>query len=195
MKNMYLRDTVNVFSSIVVQRITMKGQKIVLEDVDWSIKGPWNAHRRLFGINEFAGEITTLAMQKPDTDIRAKIAPHHVFQLQNIIDSLTVSRGWSFSVFRGHILSAPAKNFRPRRDVDLFLDRENKRMGHGYCNSVHVLEQLFERDAMMHGNPVRHKDATEMLKELRDDFVDWLGMLHCPAQLRELQMARESRTW
>ncbi|RFU23990.1 hypothetical protein B7463_g12347, partial [Scytalidium lignicola] len=43
----------------------MKGQHWVLENIDWSVKGPWNKDRRLFGLNEFAGEITTLAMQKP----------------------------------------------------------------------------------------------------------------------------------
>jgi hypothetical protein len=48
----WLYDLVNVFSSIVVQRITMKHQKIVLENVDWSTSGPWNEHRRLFGLNE-----------------------------------------------------------------------------------------------------------------------------------------------
>lgn len=48
----WLYDLVNVFSSIVVQRINLKGQKIVLEDVDWSPTGPWEEHRRLFGLNE-----------------------------------------------------------------------------------------------------------------------------------------------
>jgi hypothetical protein len=48
----WLYDLVNVFSSIVVQRITMKGQKIILESVDWSTNGPWNEHRRLYGLNE-----------------------------------------------------------------------------------------------------------------------------------------------
>lgn len=67
-----LYDLVNVFSSIVVQRITMKGQNIVLETVDWSMNGPWNEHRRLFGLNEFAGHITSLAMQKPGTDVRKR---------------------------------------------------------------------------------------------------------------------------
>jgi hypothetical protein len=70
----WLYDLVNVFSSIVVQRNTMKGEKHVYE-------------------NEFAGDITYLAMQKQHVDVRQKILPHHVFQLQCIVDSLTASRG------------------------------------------------------------------------------------------------------
>lgn len=120
----WLYDLVNVYSSIVVQRNTMKGEMHVYEDVDWSNTGPWHHHRRLFGLNEFAGIITTLAMQKPGTDIRDKILPHHVFQLQCIVDSMTSSRGWTVSPLRGHVLEQPARKFFARRDVDRFLDRE-----------------------------------------------------------------------
>ncbi|KAF1815110.1 hypothetical protein P152DRAFT_412254 [Eremomyces bilateralis CBS 781.70] len=171
----WLYDLVNVFSSIVVQRITMKHQRIALENVDWSTSGPWNEHRRLFGLNEFAGEITALAMQKPRTGGGKKILPHTVFQLQCIVDSLTVSRGWSFNCLKGHLLYPPARAFRPRRDVDLFMDRENVAMGRGFCNGVDVLNQFFEKDAKMHGNPNRHRDHSELLTELRYDFINWLG--------------------
>ncbi|KAJ5589095.1 hypothetical protein N7537_011773 [Penicillium hordei] len=148
----WLYDLVNVFSSIVVQRRTMSGQNIPLETVDWSRTGPWNKHRRLFGINDFAGDITHLAVQKPGTDIKSKVLPHHVFELQCIIDSLAVSRGWSVSVLTGHVLKPAAKDFRPRRDVDLFMDRENKRFGKGFCSSVDILSQLFDKDATLHGD-------------------------------------------
>ena len=114
----WLYDLVNVYSSIVVQRNTMKGERHVYEDVDSSKTGPWHHHRRLFGLDEFAGVITTLAMQKPGTDIRSKILPHHVFQLQCIVDSMTSSRGWTISPLRGHILRQPARKFFARRDVD-----------------------------------------------------------------------------
>lgn len=60
----WLYDLVNIFSSIVVQRRTIRNQRILLESVDWSRAGPWNQHRRLFGINDFAGDITHLAVQK-----------------------------------------------------------------------------------------------------------------------------------
>ncbi|KZF19909.1 hypothetical protein L228DRAFT_256894 [Xylona heveae TC161] len=138
----WLYDLVNVFSSIV----------IALETVDWSVKGPWNQHRRLFGLNEFAGAITDLAMQKSGTDIRSKILPHHVFQLQCIVDSLTVD----------HVLVSPPQNFRSRRDVDLFLDRNLERPFHGFCQSVD-------------GGPTGHMEHSPLLTELQEDFINWLG--------------------
>jgi hypothetical protein len=82
----WLFDLVNVFSSIVVQRNTMKNEHHVYENVDWSKTGPWCPHRRLFALDEFAGDINALAMQKPGTDVKMMILPHHVFQLQRIVD-------------------------------------------------------------------------------------------------------------
>ncbi|KUJ19339.1 uncharacterized protein LY89DRAFT_731741 [Mollisia scopiformis] len=171
----WLYDLVNVFSAIVVQRNTMKGQKWVMENVDWSMKGPWNQHRRLFGLNEFASIITTLAMQKPGTDVRPKIAPSCVFQLQCIVDSLAVFRGWSICGLQGHILIPPAAAFRPRRDVDLFLDRQNERPPNGYCSAVDLLRQVMEKDAILHGHFDRHESTSSLLKDFSEDFVNWLG--------------------
>ncbi|KAF2868102.1 hypothetical protein BDV95DRAFT_580257 [Massariosphaeria phaeospora] len=171
----WLYDLVNVFSSIVVQRNTQKGEKHVYENVDWSTTGPWDQHRRLFGLNEFAGLITTLAMQKPNTDVRQKILPHHVFQLQCIVDSLTASRGWTVSPLRGHVLNPPARKFRPRRDVDLFLDRENSREGHGLLQAIDILKQLLAKDAELHHDPNRHKAISEIIEDIKFDFVNWLG--------------------
>ncbi|KNG89764.1 hypothetical protein ANOM_002006 [Aspergillus nomiae NRRL 13137] len=171
----WLYDLVNINSSIVVQRRTLRGQKIPLETVDWSETGPWHFHRRLFGITEFAGEITHFAVQKPGAKIQSSILPHHVFQLQCIVDSLTVSRGWSFHILVGHVLGSPASEFRPRRDVDLFMDRDQDKPMSGYCTGVEVLSQCFEKDAMLHGDPQRHEKINTMLHGLRDDFVNWLG--------------------
>ncbi|CZT52418.1 uncharacterized protein RSE6_13753 [Rhynchosporium secalis] len=171
----WLYDLINVFSAIVRQRISMKGQKWVLENIDWSTKGPWSKHRRLFGLNEFAGEITTLAMQKHGGDIEQRIRPHHVFQLQCIVDSMTVSRGWSINYIRGHVLNSPAIDFRPRRDVDLFLDRENKHIGRGFLQSVDIITQVLEKDAMLYGDPDRVKSESEVLTIMKEDFIDWLG--------------------
>ncbi|KAI1821615.1 hypothetical protein F4861DRAFT_518110 [Xylaria intraflava] len=171
----WLYDLVNIFSSIVVQRNTMRGERHALESVDWSTTGPWDKHRRLFGLNEFAGVVTHLAMQKPGSDIRHKILPHHVFQLQCIIDSLTVSRGWSLSGLRGHVLRAPPKGFRPRRDVDLFLDRENQRTGSGFLQGVDILKQFFQKDGLLHGDVNRHEASFGLLETIQYDFVNWLG--------------------
>lgn len=190
----WLYDLVNVFSSIVVQRNTLKGQNWVLETVDWSVNGPWDQHRRLFGLNELAGDITSLAMQKEGTDVRQKILPHHVFQIQCIVDSLAVSQGWSVNSLKGHILNPPARGFRPRRDVDLFMDRQNERVGHGYCNAVGVLTQFFEKDAMMHGDPNRHQQQSELLKDFMDDFVNWLGESKYMYGLQTIPPSRFSNT-
>ena len=170
----WLYDLVNVFSSIVIQRITLKGEKHVLENVDWSMTGIWNVHRRLFGLNELAGFVTSLAMQKPGTNIRPGIMPNHVFQLQCILDSLTVTRGWLHTLI-GHKLEAPPALFRPRCDVDLFLDRENERSGHGLLQAVEVLGELFEKDAHIHGQPDRHTAKQGLLELAFEDFRDWLG--------------------
>ncbi|OBT60983.1 hypothetical protein VE03_09640 [Pseudogymnoascus sp. 23342-1-I1] len=171
----WLYDLVNLFSSVVVQRINLKGQKIVLETVNWSSTGPWREHRTVYGLTDFAGDITSFAMQKPGTDVRQKILPRHVFQMQCIVDSFTVSRGWSIHTLRGHVLNAPAGGFRPRRDVDLFMDRATERFGHGYCQAVDVLTQLFEKDAMMRGDQHKHQLMSGLLEEFRDDFVNFLG--------------------
>ncbi|RYC82256.1 hypothetical protein BFJ63_vAg14848 [Fusarium oxysporum f. sp. narcissi] len=167
----WLYDLVNVFSSIVVQRNTVRGEKHVYENVDWSASGPWGVHRVLFGLNEFAGDITSMAMKKPGTDITKMIYPHHVFQMQCIVDSFTVSRGWSLSALHGHMLEAPAKKGRARRDVDLFLDRQNKRVFAGYCQTVDLLKQILEKDGKM----AQHKDFFEIIKIAQLDFVDFLG--------------------
>lgn len=190
----WLYDLVNLFSSIVVQRNTMRGERHVLEKVDWSVDGPWDRHRRLFGLNEFAGAVTTLAMQKPGTDIRKRILPHHVFQLQCIVDSLTASRGWSLSALHGHVLEPPAIHFRPRRDVDLFLDREQQRTWRGFLQGVHVLRQLFERDGALHGDKERHRHRDDLLEGIQFDFVNWLGESKYMSGLTNIPPSRFSTT-
>lgn len=167
----WLYDLVNVYSSIVVQRNTMKGEKHVYERVDWSASGPWGIHRRLYGLNEFAGEITSMAMKKPGKDIRKMILPHHVFQLQCIVDAMTVSRGWQISTLQGHVLAAPAPGFRPRRDVDLFLDRDNKRYARGYCASVELVQMAISKE----GDRPELKNIFRLLQMEMEDFVNWLG--------------------
>lgn len=190
----WLYDLVNVYSSIVVQRNTMKGENHLYEKVDWSADGQWSQHVRLYGLNEFAASVTSLAMQKPGTDVKKRISPSLVFQLQCIVDSLMVSRGWSISSFRGHVLESPNSGFRPRRDVDLFLDRENKRFGKGYLQGTDVLKQLLERDSMLHGDPSRHQGQISVLEGLLWDFRDWLGESKYMSGLKTLPPSRFSNS-
>ena len=114
-------------------------------------------------------------MRKPGTGIKKSISPSLVFQLQCIVDSFVVSRGWSPSGFRGSVLEPPMRGFRPRRDVDLFLDRENERFGKGFMQGSDVLKQLLEQDSMMHGNPSRHRAQIDVLEGLMCDFRACLG--------------------
>lgn len=133
-------------------------------------------------------------MQKPGTDVEKRISPSLVFQLQCIIDSLMVSRGWSISSFRGHVLEPPKSGFRPRRDVDLFLDRENKRFGKGYLQGSEVLKQLLEQDSMLHGDPSRHQGQIAVLEGLLWDFRDWLGESKYMSGLQTLPPSRFSNS-
>ncbi|RMJ22349.1 hypothetical protein PHISP_06779 [Aspergillus sp. HF37] len=171
----WLYDLVNVFSSIVVSRNNIRGEKHIYEDVDWSLKGPWNVHRRLFGLNEFAGTVTSLAMQKQSTDIHHRILPHHVFQLQCIVDSLAVSRGWSLDGLKGHVLIPPADTFRARRDIDLFLDRDCKRSGTGYIQAASTLKSVLDQESMLYSDKERHQQYCQFLDSMREDFCNWLG--------------------
>ena len=86
-----------------------------------------------------------------------------------------VSRGFSITTFKGHVLQPPASQFRPRRDVDLFLDREQEWMGTGFLESVDIMEKLLKRDAMMNGNPNRHTEHMGIIKGAQEDSRDWLG--------------------
>lgn len=176
----WLYDLVNVYSSIVVQRNTMKGEKRVYEDIDWSSTGPWRQHRRLFGLDEFAGVITSLAMQKPGFNIRNRILPHHVFQLQCIVDPMTSSRGWTVSALRGHVLEQPARKFIPRRDVDLFLDRQVQRDTKGVLQSIDILKQLLQKDAELHQEPKRHTADCQLLEDIKfDSSIGWESQSTC----------------
>lgn len=189
----WLFDLVDLFSAIVVQRNTLKGQSWDLAKVDWSTTGPWNRHRRLFGLNEFAGFVCSMAWQKQGTDIRKHVMPHHILQLQVIVDSLTVSRGWSVSALEGHVIREPARQFRPRRDVDRFLDRENKIFGSGYLQAADVLKQVLQKDTEK-GDPFGYAAHAEILEIQFEDFRDWLGESKYMSGLNTIPPSRFSDT-
>ncbi|CAH0046133.1 unnamed protein product [Clonostachys solani] len=188
----WLYDLVNVFSSAVVKRNTLNGEGHDLSQVDWSSAGRWHAHRRLFGLNEFAGFVSSLAWQKPGTLIKSKILPHHVFQLQCIVDSWTVSRGWSLSFLHGHVLRPSSHNFIPRRDLDLILVRD--RALTGFLQAEPVLKQMLERDGIRRGNPELHGARCAILKQIGDEFDDWLGQIKYASGLDTIPTSRFSNT-
>ncbi|KAG9687711.1 hypothetical protein KCU95_g10868, partial [Aureobasidium melanogenum] len=79
--------------------------------------------RKLYGMESFAELITTLAVQKPGTKVQSQILPHHVFQLQCIVDSFTASRGWGPGIQRcyGHFTKESQGKVSPTDCLKLFL--------------------------------------------------------------------------
>lgn len=187
----WLYDLVNLFSAIVVQQNSEEGQNWDLAKVDWSVKGPWNRHRRLFGLNEFAGFVCSMAWQKQGTDISRRVMPHHVFQLQVIVDSLTVSRGWSVNALGGYVVREPASEFRPRRDVDRFLDRQCEDFGSGYLSAAFVLKLILRKK---HDTNYGYAAHAEILEKQFQEFRDWLGESACLSSLKTFPPSRFSYT-
>lgn len=179
----WLYDLVNVFTSIPLQR-NKKDEGHGLENVDWSPSGPWGKHRRLYGLNQFAGFVTSLAMQKPGTNIRNRIQPHHVFRLQCIVDSMTIFRGWTNSIFTGHILAAPASS-RPSRHLDHFLDRAQERGAPGYLETAHLATARFAALRI---------PAVTLMDYNKEEFIDWLGQSKCWSMFSDVRPSRFSST-
>jgi hypothetical protein len=132
-------------------------------------------------------------MQKPSTDIRKRILPHYVLQLQCIVDSFCASRGWTLDPFRGHVLVRPPRKFRPRRDVDILLHREFQKDGRGLLQSIDVLKQLLQKGANLHQDSTRHTAYTDILEDLKFDFFNWLGKSRCNFGLPTVPVSRFSQ--
>ncbi|KAI5779937.1 hypothetical protein DFH27DRAFT_618295 [Peziza echinospora] len=191
----WLYDIVLVWSSIVLQRknglTTGKPQHFVLENEDWSAEGKWGDHRRLYGPLEFVGEITALAMSKETTDIKSRILPHHVFQMQCMVDSFVVSRGWSYYPLKGHVCTSPAKNYDPLLDIKHFLDRPNR----GINYSIDMLLTVFNHEATTHPDlDSRFKRHAEILPLVKEDLNVWLGSSKLAYGLKTLPASRFSNT-
>lgn len=132
----------NVFTSYPVKENKNEGGHNDLSQIDWSVRGPWQDFRTLWGLNDFAADIAHWVYQTEGTENSRKILPHHVFELSCIVDSLTVSRGWSLSQSGGHELEDAAQDFSSTRDIDLFLDREGKQSQD--LSYLFVITQLVE---------------------------------------------------
>ena len=145
----WLYDFVNVATYCPIMENKLKGKNHDLSKVDWSINGPWWDSRTLWGLKDFAADIAHWVYQEQSTDNSRKILPHHVFELSCIVDSLTISRGWSLNRRGGHILdpNGPAKHFSATRDIDSFLDRDNKKYSdRGYLMAIECLKGWLSRD-------------------------------------------------
>ncbi|KAJ5613704.1 hypothetical protein N7528_007358 [Penicillium herquei] len=171
----WLYDLVNLFVWYVMTSSTMDEKDIHPKTVQWSKNGSSDDYRRLLGVHDFASDIALLAIQKPGAEVRSKILPHHVFQLQCIVDSLTVFRGWSISVLNGHVLTSPAKGFEPQRDLDVFMDRAGERPMKGFCSSVRLLTDVLDKDSTLYGDPLRHEEVKAVLDLFHRCLVTRLG--------------------
>lgn len=189
----WLYDFVVLWSSVVMQRkngsTTGKPQHFVLENEDWSVHSKWAEHRVLWGPLEFAADITAWAMSKPPTDVKSKILPHHVFQMQCIVDSFTISRGWTFSLFEGNVFSTPPK-YDPRKDIKLFQDRD----GSGINQSMDVFLSLIMHNPAKQRISEDHCLQAEMMGLLKEDMNHWLGSSKLAYGLKTLPLSRFSNT-
>ncbi|KAI6364198.1 hypothetical protein MCOR25_005695 [Pyricularia grisea] len=176
----WLYDFVNFFSSVVIKHHLRKTGKdksqLEMDQVDWLSTGPWFENRKLFGLVEFGGSITKLAMQKPGAAIHEAIAPSLVFQLQCLVDSFVASRGLVYHPFQGAVLRQPNPDFYPQRDIDAFLDRENRKKGKGYLATAVRLNPWVETNSRPNPN-IDNVDA------FADSFREWLG--RCPFDYTE----------
>ncbi|KAL3291170.1 hypothetical protein RB213_014407 [Colletotrichum asianum] len=166
----WLYDLVNVYSAPyfehgIAHRDRKKGK---LENVDWNLKGPWEDHRCLFGLDDFAA--------KPGAEVARKVLPHHVFQLQCILDSMTESKGWSFEgVGETHSLTAAAENFSPNRDLQMFLFATPDSNRYGYFKCLRLMVDYLLCDTYEHGWDNRHYLKTHTLSNLEKDLRKHLG--------------------
>ncbi|CAG8375794.1 unnamed protein product [Penicillium salamii] len=64
----------------------------------------------------------------------------------------------------------------------------------GICQSIDFLKQLLERDATMHGDPKRNAFFKDLMVELCEDFIDWLGESKYQSGLVGIPPSRFSET-
>lgn len=117
----WLYDLVNRYAALTSRGKERRVERYAKDGVDWSISGVRNHHRGVPGLKEFAGIITSLAMQKPGTDVHGRILLNHVFQLQCLVDSFAATRGWVVSFLHGNRNRIPPVALGPRDDLDTFL--------------------------------------------------------------------------
>ena len=178
----WLYDFVNVATYLPVMENKKEGKKHDLSKVDWSINGPWWDSRTIWGLKDFAADIAHWVYQAQGTDNSRKILPHHVFELSCIVDSLTISRGWSLDRHGEHVLEdPPAQHFSSTRDIDLFLDRDgNKPDDRSYLWGIECLLGWLSRDIPWDRNKndwegPRNKELISLIRAFQIDLGRTLG--------------------
>ncbi|KAI4772177.1 hypothetical protein E4T52_12831 [Aureobasidium sp. EXF-3400] len=170
----WLYDLVNVFSYIVIQENKISIKNRPLETINWSVKTPYHRPSKLYGMECFAEFITTLAMQKPGTKVQSQVLPHHVFQLQCVVDSFTASRGWGPGIQKcyGHFTKEHPGKVSPTDCLKLFLGTHDS----GFLSGAEALSnRLKEYQRTSRDQLASYRIAWMLLDRSRVQFSNWLG--------------------
>lgn len=145
----WLYDLVNVFSSLCEERHPPNGAKWDARKADWSFVGGRDGSRHLFGLDEFARFACLVAWKTEGRECIKYIKPHHILQLQIIVDSMSVSRGWSEELIptKVHIPAEHTPDSTPRQHLGGILDSGDMEPIFRYLNSSEdLIKQLKDRD-------------------------------------------------
>ncbi|OIW22387.1 hypothetical protein CONLIGDRAFT_638365 [Coniochaeta ligniaria NRRL 30616] len=172
----WLFDLVNTYSSFVLQRRHKEGNMKSLDLTDWTLSSIPTKDRCFPGLDDFAGFVTHLAMQKQTSKVSHMILPHHVFQLQCMVDSFTVSRRWSVSPVYGHVLRTPPVQFQPQGDILQFLNTEcPSHHRPGIIQGIDSLVDGLKHEERLRRSSGRFKACQSLLQNLSSELTRTLG--------------------
>jgi hypothetical protein len=162
---LWFYDFVNSYASTLLTRAF---QPKTLETWDWSIENMGRQTRRmLWGPVEFVSEIATLAMKRKDAPLARLIKPHHVFQTQVMLDSMTAFRGWHLDVMIGDSVSPP----KPWEQIFTEMDSFKSKCLKGTSDLAH--EYMIDQER--YGDPRRHKYPIDEIKNIMTEIQLVLG--------------------
>ncbi|KAI5265033.1 hypothetical protein E4T47_08633 [Aureobasidium subglaciale] len=168
----WLYDLVNVYVYSLRKFNPADFEGVALESGPWSYRNSHSLFAPILGLEEFAGIVTTLAMQKPSSDVSGRILLWHVLQLQCIVDATTLSKGWSCLYDTS---STPVtQGYCPRQDLDVFLGKTPE-IDLGFYWGAQLSLADLERDASSHGDPMRSKTTRSTLSRIFGHICDTLG--------------------
>ncbi|POS75259.1 hypothetical protein DHEL01_v206347 [Diaporthe helianthi] len=188
----WLYDLVNVFSSLCEEEHLRNGREWDPRKTEWSFVEGQGGSRHLFGLDEFARFACSLAWRTKSTKCSAYIKPRHMLQLQIIVDSMSVSRGW-FDTSISEAFLMPDERLHleepTHRDLSRFPDCKNMNPMLSYLDSF---EELISRlrnckETVRNSEYSQHADMiqkqTDRLRKLRGDTMDESD----PIKLQQLQ--------
>lgn len=172
----WLYDLVNVFSWLCEDNQSPNGAKRDPRNADWSFVGGRDGSRHLFGLDEIARLACFLAWKTDITECSKYIKPHHILQLQLIIDSMSVSRGWSEKLITSQIQTPVehAQNSTPRRDLQRFLHCNDINPIRNFLSSSDELTSRLRVCRKTHGG-FRYSHLADIFQTQNDRFRRLLG--------------------